>query len=188
MRRDPPWVAPDSELQGELKRRSGGSLVCADPANGFYLRDIRSGLEHPLLTMELEERFEFGRRVGVRFLHPYWDTDLVDMLIRTPPALLDRGGRSKGLVRPTLAQRFPSLGFDRQRKAAATPVLSADARGRGPALVDTLGGFPALAELGVVAPAAARAFVGRDDRPRSEEAAPRVGLAESGNVGSMFVD
>ncbi|HEY7475461.1 MAG TPA: asparagine synthase-related protein [Vicinamibacterales bacterium] len=160
VRRDPLYVAPDSELKHELKRRTSGSLVCADPPNGFYLRDIRAGLDHPVLAMELEERHDFGRRAGVRFLHPYWDADLVDMLIRTPPALLDRGGRSKGLVRPALAQRFPDLGFDRQRKAAATPFYQEMLAAEGAALVDNLGGFPALGDLGVIDAPAARVFAG----------------------------
>jgi asparagine synthase (glutamine-hydrolysing) len=159
VRRDPAYVAPDGALKNELKHRTTGSLVCANPPNGFYLRDIRFGLDHPQLAMELEERHEFGRRAGVRFLHPFWDTDLVDMLIRTPPALLDRGGRSKGLVRPALAERFPSLGFDRQRKAAATSFYQEMLAAEGRVLVDRLGGFPALGALGVVDPAAARTFV-----------------------------
>jgi asparagine synthase (glutamine-hydrolysing) len=159
VRRDPAYVAPDPELRRELKRRTSGSLVCADPPNGFYLRDIRFGLDHPQLAMELEERYEFGRRAGVRFLHPYWDTDLVDMLIRTPPATLDRGGRSKGLVRPALVQRFPALGFDRQRKAAATSFYQQMLAAEGRVLVDRLGDFSALGEMGVVDPVAARTFV-----------------------------
>jgi asparagine synthase (glutamine-hydrolysing) len=158
VRRDPVWVAPDGELRQELKRRTSGSLICADPPNGFYLRDIRAGLDHPILAMELEERHDFGRRAGVRFLHPYWDADLVDMLIRTPPSLLDRGGRSKGLVRPALAQRFPELGFDRQRKAAATPFYQEMLAAEGAALVDHLGGFSTLGDLGVIDAPAARAF------------------------------
>jgi asparagine synthase (glutamine-hydrolysing) len=158
VRRDPDYVAPDGGLRQEMKRRSGGSLVCADPPNGFYLRDIRAGLDHPLLAMELEERHEFGRRVGVRFLHPYWDADLVEMLIRTPPALLDRGGRSKGLVRPALARRFPALGFDRQRKVAATPFYQQMLAAEGGPLLKKLGGFTTLGDLGVVDRHAARAF------------------------------
>jgi asparagine synthase (glutamine-hydrolysing) len=158
VRRDPAWVAPDPALRMALNSRTVGSLVAANPPHGFYLRDIRAGLDHPLLAMELEERYEFGRRAGLRFLHPYWDTDLVDMLIRTPPAMLDRGGRSKGLVRQTLAARFPQLGLDRQRKMAATPFYQSLLAGEGGALLERLGGFSALAELGIVDPKAARAF------------------------------
>ena len=158
VRRDPPWVAPDPDLRTELKRRSAGSLVKANPKQGFYLRDIRAGLDHPLLAMELEERHELGRRTGVRFLHPFWDADLVEMLIRTPPALLDRGGRSKGLVRETLAKRFPTLGFDRQRKIAATPFYTTLLRAEGGSLLERLGTFSELGDLGVVNPVSARAF------------------------------
>jgi hypothetical protein len=158
VRRDPAWVAPDPALRMELNSRTPGSLVAANPPHGFYLRDICAGLDHPLLAMELEERYEFGRRAGVRFLHPYWDTDLVEMLIRTPPAMLDRGGRSKGLVRQTLAQRFPQLGLDRQRKLAATPFYQSLLAAEGGALLERLGDFSALGELGIVNPATARAF------------------------------
>jgi hypothetical protein len=37
-----------------------------------------------------------------------------------PPRLLNEGGRSKGLVRRSLARRFPDLGFERHRKVHAT--------------------------------------------------------------------
>ena len=72
--------------------------------------------------------------------------------------LLDRGGRSKGLVRPVLAQRFPALGFDRQRKAAATSFYQQRLAAEGGPLLKRLGGFSSLGDLGVVDPVAARTF------------------------------
>jgi hypothetical protein len=51
------------------------------------------------MLMEKEKGFGYGRKIGVRILHPHWDRDLVSFLYRVPPDLLNRGGRSKSLVR-----------------------------------------------------------------------------------------
>ena len=159
LRSDPSWVAPDPALKRELERRAPGCLPAADPSNGFYLREMRTALDHAIVTMELEERHHIGQQTGLRFLHPYWDADVVQLLFRTPPALLDRSGRSKGLVRETVARRFPTLGLDRQRKVAATSVhrsmLSAEVR----ELKRAVGNLDVLAGLGVVDPGTGWAFV-----------------------------
>ena len=70
--------------------------------------------------MEMEETFEQGRRLQMRLRAPYWDSELLSYLYRTPPELLNRGGWSKGLVRESVARRFPAFGFERQRKVSAT--------------------------------------------------------------------
>ena len=72
-----------------------------------------------MLAMENEECFESWRMMGVRELLPFWDPDLIKLLYRIPPEFLNRGGRSKGLVRDMLARRFPHLGFERQKKVVA---------------------------------------------------------------------
>jgi hypothetical protein len=72
------------------------------------------------------------------------------MLYRTPPRLLNEGGRTKGLVRRALAERFPGLGLERQRKVLATSFFQSVLRREGPALGQEIGDFPALSALGVV--------------------------------------
>ncbi len=111
---------------------------------------MNESLDHALLAMELEEYFEAGRRLGVRFGHPFWDADLLTLLYRTPPELLNQGGRSKGLVRSMLARRFPELGFERQRKVSGTPVSRRIFVEEGGAAWRRLGGATALSDLGVV--------------------------------------
>ncbi|PYR38108.1 MAG: hypothetical protein DMF90_04450 [Acidobacteria bacterium] len=159
MNKTPDWVAPNPALRRELRDRAERGLMPLRPPCGFYLQEIRSGIEHPLMSLELEETFELGRRLGVRLLHPYWDADLVDMLYRTPPPLLSRGGRSKGLVRDKMARRFPGLGFERQKKMGAAQFYrTVIQREAGPAW-KLLGVAHALGDLGVVEPVAtARAF------------------------------
>ena len=147
----PPWVAPDPSLRRQIDERADRVLGQSEPYGGsFYEQGMRSGLEHPLNAIEAEEYFELGRRLDVRILHPYLDADLVDLLYRTPPRLLMAGGRAKGLVRETLARRFPNLGFERQRKVHATDFYRRMMRTEGSAAWASLGGAATLGKLGVV--------------------------------------
>lgn len=155
------WLAPDPALRAEMTRRelammrseatrrgSHSNSVRAFPR--FYVEQMRSGLDHPLVSMELEESFHQGCRLGMRILQPYWDAQLVAFLYRTPPELLNRGGRSKGLVRDAVARRFPGLGFERQRKVEATGFARSLLRNEGVRAWKTLGGPTALIDSGVV--------------------------------------
>jgi asparagine synthase (glutamine-hydrolysing) len=156
---DPDWVAPDRSVRQEQERRGAACVPAADPRHGFYLREMRSGLDHAIVTMELEERHEVGQRLGMRFLHPFWDPDVVELLFRTPPALLDRDGRSKGLIRQTLARRFPQLGFDGQKKVAATSFHQSLMQAEAARLREIVGPLRSLPALGVVDAAKATAAI-----------------------------
>jgi hypothetical protein len=133
-RRAPSWLAPDPALHREMterelrRREQQWSMMGA--RNGadrdyprIYFAEARTGFEHPLVSMELEELYRQGRRLGLNMLMPFWDVELVEFLYRTPPELLNAGGRSKALVRQSVAKRFPGLGFESQRKIAATGVV-----------------------------------------------------------------
>lgn len=145
----PAWVAPDPALAAEVRRR--GLEFWGEPAkDGWYRNELRLGLEHRLVSMEWEEYFENTRRTGLRTLSPFLDSDLVDFMYRVPPDLLDRGSRSKGLVRAELARRFPDLGFDRHRKVAATAFSREVAMNEAERVWQELDGMTALAELGIV--------------------------------------
>jgi asparagine synthase (glutamine-hydrolysing) len=145
------WLAPDPELRRELVERTDD--LDRSKADSFYLRDGQLALDHTLVSMEFEEWFEAGRRTGVSIRMPFWDADLVDFLYRTPPAFLNRGQRSKGLVRDMLDRRFPELGFERHRKVISTPVFGSVIVEEGPRAWSRLGGASVLGELGVIEPA-----------------------------------
>jgi asparagine synthase (glutamine-hydrolysing) len=146
----PAWIAPDRTLRAQMDARAGRNLGDPNPPTGFYRRDARTALDHPLMAIELEEHFEFSRRLGVRLLHPYWDADLVDLLARIPPQVLNRGGRAKGMVRHTLARRFPGLGFERHKKVAATSFYHRILIEDGPRLWREMGGVRELERLEIV--------------------------------------
>jgi hypothetical protein len=103
-----------------------------------------------MVAYELEEFHESGRHQGMPLLHPFWDADLTAFLARVPPRLLMRDGYSKGLVRQSLARKFPKLGFDRSRKVTASGFYRSVMIQEGIEAWKRLGGAQALAELGVV--------------------------------------
>jgi asparagine synthetase B (glutamine-hydrolysing) len=155
----PAWVAPDLRLRRAIDDRIEASLSSHNPPHGFYWRESMICLEHALISMELEEYYELGQHTGVRFRHPYWDVDLVELLMRTPPHLLNGNGKAKGLVRQAVADRFPELGFERQKKVGATSFFNSILMSEGPELWRAAGGARTLAELGIVDPHALNASV-----------------------------
>ena len=148
----PDWVAADPALREELLARVEHGMGDAEweRSRSFYMQQGRLSLDHAIVSMEMEEVFENGRHLGVRMAQPYWDPDLVDLLYRIPPDVLNRGGRAKGLVRETLARRFPELGLENQKKVIASDYFSSVMLGQGREIWEETGGAPALAELGVV--------------------------------------
>ena len=152
-RTTPDWTAPDPALQQQIDERLEGRLGQTKPmrdTGGFYFRELWESFDHPLTAMEMEEVFESGTRMGLRILMPYWDADLLEMLYRIPPHLLNKGGRSKGLVRQSVASRFPQLGFEKQKKVFSTNFFNSTMLQEGKKAWQALGGTPALAELGIV--------------------------------------
>ena len=144
----PAWLGPDPLLRSELDDRG---LARAAAWDGIppYLAAHRQPFDNPTGWQGREELFEVGRRFGLRFATPFWDGDLVDLLARTPPELLLRGG-PKGRPRRRLATRFPELRFE--PGGYTDDFLQRSIRQDGPPAWRALGGLPALGELGIVDP------------------------------------
>jgi asparagine synthetase B (glutamine-hydrolysing) len=169
--RSPAWVVPDPDLQRQLRERmeawTASSLDEPEPSGpyGFYLATFPHGFVHPLRSLDQEEVFASRRRNGLRELQPFWDPDLIQFLCRIHPRVLDRGGRTKGLVREQVAKRFPGLGFERHKKVSASRYFSETVAAEAPRAWDKLGGVQTLARLGILdasqAEVAARADVGQ---------------------------
>jgi hypothetical protein len=144
----PDWLAPDPSLRRELHQwldGDGERTGQERQPKAFYLRSLRRQLE-----TDFEDDFEAGRRLGVRVMHPFWDADLVDFLYRIPPTLLNRDGYTKGLVRHALAQRFPDLGFEQQRKMVPATLYEDVVLNEGRAAWQRMGGVSSLGALDLV--------------------------------------
>lgn len=158
-RSTPAWLSPDPSLRQAQFDRAYASLPPADPAGGFYSRESQATLECPLQSWLFDEQFELGGRYGVRYVHPYWDPDLVAHVYRVRPERLNADDRTKALVRRTLARRFPELGFERQRKAAAMDFFAGVLENEAPSIAATVDDFRGLVSLGIVDAARARTFM-----------------------------
>lgn len=163
----PDWFAPDPVLRREIIERA---LMRAAAWDGFspFLAAHRQPFDNPEAWAGHEELYEIGRRFGVRLLTPFWDAELINLLARTPPELLVKGGR-KGPARRRLVSRFPGLGFEEPGGGYSDPFLERLMENEGPSAWKTLGGVPALAELGIadaerLTGLAEQAFAGRWSR------------------------
>jgi asparagine synthetase B (glutamine-hydrolysing) len=146
----PPWIAPDPTIRRAIDERAEFVRAQPKPKPGdFYVNEIRRSLDHPLLSVELEEAFEKGRRLGTPVLMPYYDADLVDLLCRTPPTVLNRGQRSKSMVRSMVSRKLAGLGVERQKKITTGNFWPQKTKEAVEAW-RTMGGARVLGELGIV--------------------------------------
>ena len=130
-------------------------------ATGSYAGAVEALPLHPLRVLEVDEKAVAARESGLRQTDVYWDVDLVEFLCRVPPHLLYRGGRTKGLVRQRLAERFPGLGFERQKKVVRRNLLVEIVLREGNAAWRHLGDAAALVQLDLVEPRKLEEFVRR---------------------------
>jgi asparagine synthase (glutamine-hydrolysing) len=145
----PDWIAPDPHLRRQLLDRLQPPTPSL-PEESYYVREMRTALQHPLAMIDMEQFHYRGYGRGISYLHPYWSRPVIEFLFRTPPRLLNEGGFSKGFVRRILAERFPHLGFDRQRKVYATSMSEPLIDAQWPALWQRWAPDSALERAGVV--------------------------------------
>jgi len=144
----PAYVAPEASLRSDLKRRTTTALQTRR-TGPLYLRELRGRLTHTLDAWACEESFERGRRLGVRFVHPLHDADLVAFIYRIPQRLIYRDGRAKYLLRRRVERRLPGLGFNRQKKLGAGSFFQSILASELPPIWERTK-LSALGDLGVV--------------------------------------
>jgi len=144
-----PWLAPDKELANSVEERAVAWKQDRH-SQGSYLSDVVPYFENIVVAMEREEAFERGRRLGLEPFMPFWDPEVVDFLVRTPPRLLHSGQRAKGILRGTLARRFPTGGFDDQKKILITDFSTAMLTEQIPRAWEEYHGAPRLSASGIV--------------------------------------
>jgi asparagine synthase (glutamine-hydrolysing) len=145
----PDWIAPDPELRQQLQQRLELQEL-RPPVDSAYVRDMRPLLQRPRVMMTMEEFYYRSRGRGVTCFHPYWSRPITEFVLRMPPRRLNEGGRSKGLVRRMLAERFTQLGFDRQKKLSRNPFFERLMAEQWPGMWRRWAGDSALADAGVV--------------------------------------
>jgi len=158
-----PWIAPDRCLRLEIAQRLAPNSMAVKRPRGIehvYRRAMLSKFNAPYLGLRAEEAFLLGRHSGVPQRDPFWDADLIDLIVRIRPAVRNHSGVSKALLRNTLASRFAARGFATQRKASGRVMfIRAAMLAEASTAVRAWGEHWALGELGVVDPKQAIEFV-----------------------------
>jgi hypothetical protein len=152
----PEWLVPAAPLRAELvecltvARRS--ERLARNAAASLYDHEAQRGLWHPVVQAEIENKTWMSEAIGARVVEPYWDADVVELLYRTPPGILSEGGLAKGILHHLLREVFPGFAIPRQNKGALAPLYRNRVTREAGDAWRTMGGVPALAELGVVDP------------------------------------
>ena len=155
LERLPTWVAPDQRLRQQLvdrirNRHQGPPAAAGFGPGGRYFNEMNVSLNHPLFALDIEEIFDDGRRNQAPHWDIYWDADLIEFVYRVPPQLLNRGGRSKGMVRSEVAKRFPDFGFATQKKLISRDFFVERFFDELRPAIEELGGFRTLEGAGIV--------------------------------------
>jgi asparagine synthase (glutamine-hydrolysing) len=160
-----PWIAADPSLREQLRERGCHEVYGADRSNGpedAYRRIKRAALDAATQGLRSEEAFRLGQISGVAVRDPFLDPDLVALLARIRPRAKARGGVAKALPRNLLASRFPSRGFEVQRKSTArAEYLRALAQSESVRAACALPGRWVLEEIGVIDARQAARFLER---------------------------
>ncbi len=162
LKSNPGWLAREEDLHTILADRMQLRIEQAtqdDLTESFYLREIKNSLDHSLVSLELEEEFESGRRLGIPVKGFFQHQDLINFLFYLDPVLLNTGRPGKGLVRSLLERRFPDLGFGNQKKVGATGTFRSLIENDSIRAWQELGGAIALEKLHIVNSTAINQFI-----------------------------
>jgi asparagine synthase (glutamine-hydrolysing) len=156
LRKFPTWVASDPELKREADQRTEllvqKYLNRPDPKGryGFYSSSFVWYFIDTVVSMELEQQFEAGEKTAVPVLQPFYDSDLIELLLRISPEVLQQGGMEKGLVRNAVARRFPDLKFERKKKISALGYWQSMIHHEAPDAWKRIGGASTLIKMGII--------------------------------------
>jgi asparagine synthetase B (glutamine-hydrolysing) len=150
----PDWLAPDPAIRRAIVERltqaKRAERLLRNEAPSLYEFEARRSLRHPIVINEVENKFFMGEATGTRFLEPYWDAELVDLLYRTPPDILNPRGVAKGLVHRLVREALPSFQIPKQKKMALGVFYRNRIRREADAAWRAIGGVRALSRLGLI--------------------------------------
>jgi asparagine synthase (glutamine-hydrolysing) len=147
----PSWLAPaDRDLSGLLlERRLTPIPIEQAPGERSYVRAIRYLTQAPLLMLELDQGHAWTQQLGLTFLFPYFDRDLVQLSLRMHPDHLMARGHAKAPLRQLVAERLPAVSM-RAKKVDFTQMVHDVLRRGGQQAWRRLGGPTVLADLGIL--------------------------------------
>jgi asparagine synthetase B (glutamine-hydrolysing) len=155
-----PWLSrADAGVVRALEdRRSDPIPVEMAPGEGAYVRVIRYLSQAPMLQLEMEQGALFIRSLGLDLFLPYFDRDVMELLLRMRPEHLIDGGYHKGPLRRLVGERLPMID-PRAKKMDAGGLAHQVLRSQGATRWRDLGGSKMLTELDLVDPRLVQVFM-----------------------------
>lgn len=155
-----PWLArADAALTTTLQERFCHPFpIELAPGERSYVRAIRRLPQMPLLQLQMEQGALLMRNLGFALFLPYFDRDVVELLLRMRPEDLIHGGYHKAPLRRLIAERLPMI-ETRVKKISYAWNADQELRTHGRAMWREFGGPTALDRLGLVRSDLVNAFM-----------------------------
>lgn len=146
-----PWITQnDAVLIDHLvERRRYPPFADMLAGKNSYKRQMHILSQAPLLLMEHDQAFAWAEHLGFTLLYPFWDKELVELLLRVHPAQLIAGGRFKTPLRKYVSRNLSDMILPTKKVDFTQTVhklLRAFAKRQG----DDFGLLPALSDLGII--------------------------------------
>ena len=122
--------------------------VCAG-ADGAYVNAMRTIYRSPVTAAASDQGWEWARSFGVIPILPFFDQDVVELALRTPPRILYAAGAMKAPLRGFVREGLPSVAFP-VKKVDFTQIGDEVLRRGAAQTWRRLGGVPMLASLGAI--------------------------------------
>ncbi len=107
-RRQSQLIEPDV-MEVLLERRQRGRGIEMAPGERSYVAAMRNLPQAPILFHEFEQAYAWAHNLGFSLLYPYYDQDLVEVVLRFHPTQLIAGGKAKGPLRRMVGRRLPAV-------------------------------------------------------------------------------
>ncbi len=146
----PAWLGPiEADLLDHLvARRLATDPLVSDAGRGRYVRVLQVLGQSPRLLDDLEQGHAWLSQFGLSALYPYFDRDVVTLLLRVHPERLIAGGWYKEPVRRLVRERLPDISLPR-KKVDFTQAMRSVLRPAGERAWSQLDGVPCLEALGI---------------------------------------
>jgi hypothetical protein len=145
------WFLPDDGLRAALADEWAENRA-VDWSESFRDSARERRLDGVHMVVLSENRFLFGKEVGVRFANPALDPDLVEFLYPLPTHLLNLAGRGKGLACESVRRRAGETAARNLGLGVSGDFFANLLRGEGARAFVEVGGLRQLSELGLVEP------------------------------------
>jgi asparagine synthase (glutamine-hydrolysing) len=121
----------------------------APAGEGAYARSVRQFVLQPRAMLEMEDLLCWVRRAGFRLYLPFYDRDVMELMLRVHPSHLFAGRQAKAPLRRLVADKLPAVPMN-SRKLDFSALVDRLIRDEGKTLWNDAGGARMLSDLDIL--------------------------------------